>query len=149
MKFLQIWVDADACPVIEETIQIGRAHGVPVILVASICHRITAESDVQVIVVDNRPQEVDMVIINRSKPGDVVITSDIGLAALILGRRGHCLSHRGKIFRGETIDNELAERAVSSRIRRGGGRTKGPAAFTSKDRERFCLALEGIIKRRN
>lgn len=141
---MKIVVDGDACPksVLRMCMNIGRKYGVPVWSVASFHHDI--ESDHHV-VVGNASQEADIKIINMTDEGDVVVTQDQGLAAIVLGKGAKCLSPAGREFRSEKIEFLLEEREIKNRFRRGGGRTKGPRKRTAEDDRRFEMCLERAL----
>ncbi len=141
---MKILVDADACPrpVLEICIKLGEKHNIEVWTVASFNHSI--ESDHHFIV-GNDPQEADMKIMNLTESGDVVVTGDWGLAAVVLGKGARCLSPAGREFHPDKMEFLLEEREVKARFRRGGGRTKGPKKRTRRDDERFESCLERIL----
>ncbi len=143
---MKILVDADACPrsVLQICLEIGRKYNTPVWTVASFDHNI--ESDHPVVVGDD-PQEADMKILNLTEAGDVIITGDWGLAAIVLAKEAKCLSPTGKEFRQEKMEFLLEEREVKAKVRRGGGRTKGPKKRAAEDDERFAASLEKILLR--
>jgi uncharacterized protein YaiI (UPF0178 family) len=138
---MKILVDADACPktVLHICKKIGRKYGIPVWSVASFHHTIESNHHV---VVGNASQEADLKIINMTEEGDVVITQDWGLAAMVLGKRAKCLSPAGWEFRSSNIEFLLEEREVKHKLRRGGGRTKGPKKRRTEDDRRFEICLE-------
>ena len=142
---MKILVDADACPksIMQICMKVGGKYGVPVWSVASFNHNI--ESDHHV-VVGNDSQEADIRIINMTDEGDVVVTQDWGLAAIVLGKRARCLSPAGREFRSDKIEFLLEERELKSKLRRGGGRTKGPKKRTIEDDRRFENCLEHSLK---
>jgi hypothetical protein len=141
---MKIIVDADACPksVFHICMKVGHQYGIRVWTVASFNHSIDSDHHV---VVGNDPQEADFKIINMTEEGDIVVTQDWGLAAVVLGREAKCLSPAGREFRSEKIGFLLEEREVKSKLRRSGGRTKGPKKRTSEDDRRFEACLEGIL----
>ncbi len=141
---MKILVDADACPrsVLQICMELGRKYNIPVWTVASFDHNI--ESDHPVVVGDD-PQEADMKIVNVAEAGDVIITGDWGLAAIVLAKKAKCLSPTGKEFHQDKMEFLLEEREVKARVRRGGGRTKGPKKRTSEDDKRFASSLERIL----
>ncbi|MGI6686596.1 MAG: YaiI/YqxD family protein [Bacillota bacterium] len=143
---MKIIVDADACPVKEIIISLGIERNVPVEMVASFNHQINGGPGVRVIITDTGPDAADYIIANRVEAGDIVVTQDFGLAALVLGKKGKALSPRGLIFTGENINGLLMQRYVSAKVRRGGGKTKGPASFTEKDRDNFLKSLLKLIE---
>ncbi|MGE5403775.1 MAG: YaiI/YqxD family protein [Candidatus Saccharibacteria bacterium] len=141
---MKILVDADACPkkVLHICFQLGARHGVEVWTVASFNHNIESNHHV---VVGNDPQEADIKLINLSSGGDIAVTQDWGLAAMLLGKGVNCISPDGRQYRNEKIDFLLEEREVKAKMRRAGGRTKGPAKRSSEADERFASTLERIL----
>lgn len=141
---IRILVDADACPVKEEVKAAARQTGVPVIMVSSYDHVLREEEGVQVVRVDRGKESADLYIVNHLRAGDLVITQDYGLAALVLAKRAYALSERGIVYDSENIEFLLDRRHISAKVRRGGGRTRGPKKFTAEDRATFvekCLKL--------
>jgi uncharacterized protein YaiI (UPF0178 family) len=141
---MKIVVDGDACPrsVLRICRNLGRKYGVPVWSVASFDHDI--ESDHHVMV-GNASQEADIKIMNVTDEGDVVITEDRGLAAIVLGKGAKCLSPTGREFRSEGIEFMLEEREIKSKVRRAGGKTKGPKRRAAEDDRRFETCLERAL----
>jgi uncharacterized protein len=145
---MKILVDADACPksVLQICTGLGHRYDVPVWTVASFNHNI--ESDHHVLV-GSDPQEADIKVMNLAEAGDVVVTQDWGLAAVTLGKGADCLSPSGREFRSSKVEFLLEEREVKAKIRRGGGRTKGPRKRTADEDQRFERALEHILRKAN
>lgn len=143
---MKIIVDADACPraALKICLDLGKRHSVPVWTVASFEHNIDSKHHV---VVGNSPQEVDIKLANLAQRGDVAVTQDWGLAALLLGRGVKCLSPSGRVYSDQNIDFLLEERDIKHRLRRGGGRSRGPKKRTSDDDRRFARALEQLLGR--
>lgn len=137
-------VDADACPknVLEICMSLGRKYAIEVWTVANFHHNISSDNHV---LVGGDSQEADIKLANLTNANDIVVTQDWGLAAIILGKRAFCLSPGGKEFREETIDFLLEEREAKAKVRRGGGRTKGPSKRTGDDDRRFAAALERLL----
>ena len=144
---MKILIDADACPrsVLQICIRLGRKYNIPVWTVANFNHRI--ESDHPVLVGDGF-QEADIKIVNLTEPGDVVVTGDLGLAAIVLEKGAKCLSPIGREFHRENMDFLLEERELKAKFRRGGGRTKGPRKRTSEEDRRFEVSLEKVFLRK-
>ena len=145
---MRIFIDADACPVKREAISEARNRGFEVVLVSNTTHnmdRYTSRKGVEAVQVGVGRDSADFAIIERLEPGDVVVTQDIGLAAMVLGRSAHAISPRGRVFSPVTIDAELAVRHAEQQHRRSGGRTKGPSVFDEDDRERFTLAMSRLL----
>lgn len=142
---MKIIVDADACPkaVLQICFNAGQKYGVPVWTVASFNHNIQSDNHV---VVGNASQEADIKVINLSAAGDIVVTQDWGLAAMVLGKGSACLSPDGRVYRSDRIEFLLEEREAKAKFRRGGGRTKGPKKRTPEDDRRFEDVLTRLIK---
>lgn len=146
-----IFVDADACPVTRDTLAIARAHSLPVVLVANSSQnlsRYSSQPKVEVLQVASGQDSADYAMVPRLSPGDIVVTQDIGLAAMALARGARPLSPRGRLYMTATIDAELALRHAEQKHRRKGGRTGGPTAFREEDRERFRESLQRMVAER-
>jgi uncharacterized protein len=144
-----LFVDADACPVTREAITAGRAHGYRIMLVANTNQSFTryeGRAGVETLTVGTGPDAADFAIISELAQGDIVVTQDIGLAAMVLGRGAGAISPRGRIFYLSTIDIEMEVRHAEKKVRRAGGRTGGPSKFTDEDREHFVDQLERLIR---
>jgi uncharacterized protein YaiI (UPF0178 family) len=141
---MRILVDADACPktVLQTCLSVGQKHGILVWTVASFNHNINSDHHV---VVGNAPQEADIKLTNLTEAGDVVVTQDWGLAAMVIGKGARCLSPDGREYRPERIEFLLEEREIKAKTRRAGGRTKGPKKRSKDDDQRFAGCLLRII----
>lgn len=141
---MKIVVDADACPrnVLQICFELGQAYAVQVWTVASFNHRIESEHH---IMVGDSSQEADLKLINISRAGDIAVTQDWGLAAMLLARGVRCLGPSGSEYTNEKIDFLLEERNLKARHRRGGGRTRGPKKRTLEQDQWFRAALEKIL----
>lgn len=144
---MKLIIDADACPkaVLQCCLALGRQYQCPVWTVASFNHQIVSDHH---IVVGNAAQEADVKIVNLTGAGDVVVTQDWGLAAMILGKQAYCISPSGREYLPDTMDFLLEERELKARFRRGGGRTKGPRPRTGEDDRVFAAGLERILQRK-
>lgn len=143
---MKIYVDADACPVKELIIEAGEKYSIAVYLVLSLSHYSPLKKSVETIMVDNIPEAVDIAISNRVVKGDIVVTQDYGLASILISKGCIVLHHSGRRFTNDNIDELLFKRHISSKVRRGGGKTKGPKALTEKDKNRFKISLEKVIE---
>jgi len=144
-----LFIDADACPVTREAISIARGAGFGVVIVANGTQNLekyVSRKGVEAIQVSSGSDAADFAIIERLSAGDVVVTQDIGLAAMVLGRGAGAIGPRGRIFYLATIDAELAVRHAEAKLRRAGGRHGGPSAFTDEDREHFESQLARLIR---
>ncbi|PKM86011.1 MAG: hypothetical protein CVU87_13415 [Firmicutes bacterium HGW-Firmicutes-12] len=141
----RVIVDADACPQKAKHIivTLAKKYCTEVIMVASFNHNLVGEFEV--VVVGNEPEAADLTVINLTKKGDIVVTQDWGLAAVLLGKGVHVVSPHGKIYCEEKMDFLLEQRHIKAKIRRSGGKTKGPSARTKEDDEHFSRALEELL----
>lgn len=146
---MRIFVDADACPVKEIILHESSKYGIEVFLVHSTCHYSTKKEYEKAyhIMVDNESQAADMAIMNKAQKGDIVVTGDFGLAALLLGKGAHVISFYGKVYKNDNIESMLFERHLSAVIRRSGGRVKGPAKRNKADDSYFQKNLNILINR--
>lgn len=143
---MRIIVDGDACPRSVRRILQGLRpeYGYELITVASFNHNLGGSADQHVIVGDG-PDAADLAVVKLVQRGDIVVTQDWGLAALVLAKGGHALSTNGYVHTAERIDFLLAERHIKAKHRRAGGRTKGPRARTNEDDDRFAAALRTLL----
>lgn len=143
-----LFIDADACPVTREAIAVARRRGVEVVLVGNTTQNLsrhTSRAGVEAVQVGVGRDAADFAIVERLSPDDVVVTQDIGLAAMVLGRGARAMSPRGRLYLPATIDMELEFRHAEQKHRRSGGRTRGPSPFEDEDRERFVEVFERIL----
>jgi uncharacterized protein YaiI (UPF0178 family) len=143
-----VFIDADACPVTRDAIAVARSRSLPAVLVANQSQnlaRFAGRPGVEILQVGSGRDSADFAMVPRLAPGDIVVTADIGLAAMALGRGCRALSPRGHQYLLATIDAELAIRHAEQRHRRAGGRTTGPTPFQDEDRERFREVLERLL----
>ncbi|MFA5081173.1 MAG: YaiI/YqxD family protein [Hydrogenophilaceae bacterium] len=141
---MRIWVDADACPVAVKEILFRSAQrtGVPLTLVANRLLRVPASPWIKALQVEHGFDVADEEIVKRLEPGDLVITSDIPLAAEVIERGGQALSPRGEMFSPETIRAQLTLRDFMDTLRASGIQTGGPSAFSQSDRKNFAGHLD-------
>lgn len=141
---LRIWIDADGCPVVKETIAIARDYEIPVTLVKN--HGVYLESDyATIITVEISNDAADFYILTHMSPGDIVITQDNGLCAMVLSKKGHCIDQNGKIINEDNIDFLLQSRHNSRKDRMQN--LKGPKIKKRKDRDDlfFTKALKKLL----
>ena len=122
----------------------GAEYGVQVVTVASFEHNIISDLH---ITVGNSSQEADLKIINITEPGDLIITQDWGLAAMVLSNKASAVSPVGVEYSTEKMDFMLEEREMKAKFRRSGGRTRGPKKRAPEDDMRFKRAIERILSR--
>ena len=143
---MRILVDADACPVVRITEQTAKKHGVEVILFCDTNH--VLHSDYAAVrTIGAGADAVDFALTAECKAGDIVITQDYGVAAMILTKGAHGLHQSGMRYTNENIDGLLMERhmAKKARMSRAKHHMKGPKKRTEEDDQRFQAALEALL----
>jgi uncharacterized protein len=142
-----IYVDADACPVLikDEINKYSKVYHFDPIFVTSFAHVSNTDQPGRWILVDARPEEVDMYIHNHSQKNDIVITQDHALASLLIPKGVYVITPRGKHFQENEMERVLHERYLSAKARRSGKHSKGPAKFTKEDSERFATVFCEIL----
>jgi uncharacterized protein YaiI (UPF0178 family) len=143
---MKILVDADACPVREIILKAAKRRNTPVIMVTDTSHELN-DGYSEVIIVDKGADSADYAIAGLASRGDIVVTQDYGLAAMVLAKGAKAINQDGLIYTNNNIDELLTKRYIGQKIRRGGGRTKGPKKRTKKDDERFESSFGGLFER--
>ena len=144
---MDIWVDADACPAVIKEILFRAAErtGICVTLVANHPMRVPALKNVRFFQVTHGFDIADNEIVKRLAPGDLVITSDIPLAAEVIEKNAQALSPRGELFTPDNIRARLDMRDFMESLRSTGVDTGGPAAMSQQDRQTFANHLDRIL----
>jgi len=142
---LEIYVDADACPVKEEVYKVAERYALKVTLVAAKAMRYPRKEWIRLVEVGEGFDAADDWIENAVGWGDIVVTTDIPLAARALGKGAWALSPKGKIFDEDSIGSTLGVRELMSHLRDQGKMTPGPAPFTVKDHSRFLERLDQVV----
>ena len=140
-----VLIDADGCPVVDLTIRICRACSVPVLILCDTAHRIERDG-AETMVFDKGADSVDFALVNRVRPGDIVITQDYGLAAMCLSRRARVLNQNGLEYTADNIEGLLEQRHHSKKLLRAGKHLKGPAKRTKEQDEAFGETLERMLR---
>ena len=143
-----IYIDADACPVREETYRVATRLALPVFVVSNGSRPIRPPGmpNVSMVIVDATPDAADDWIAERITVADVCVTADIPLAARCLAKAARAVSPTGRHWTADNIGNALAGREVSRHMREIGMTTGGPAALTQADRSRFLGALDTAVQ---
>ena len=137
---MRILVDADACPVKQIIVRLAKQKSIPVTMLIDTSHELN-DGYSTVITVDKQADSVDYALMGLLRREDVVVTQDFGLAAMVLGKGAKAVNQNGLVFTDDNIDKLLMERHIGQKVRRSGGRTKGPAKRTKEDDERFEAAF--------
>lgn len=147
MAEARLLVDADACPVKAEAERVATRHGIPMLVVSNGGIRPSANPLVQSVFVAQGPDEADKWIAAEARPGDVVITADVPLAARCIAAGARVIRHDGEPFTQANIGMVLATRDLMADLRsadpfrQGGGRS-----FSKSDRSRFLDALDRLVR---
>ncbi|WP_088069055.1 YaiI/YqxD family protein [Gottfriedia luciferensis] len=141
---MKILIDADGCPVVNETIKIATEFNINVILLCDTAHIMQREG-AETIVISQGADAVDFALVNRVSKGDIIITQDYGLAAMVLSKQAYVLNQNGFQYTNENIDSLLHTRYVSKKIRNAGGRVKGPKKRQKEDNLNFENCLRNLL----
>lgn len=146
---MKIWVDADACPVVIKDILFRAAKRTQVMLflVANQPLKVPHADNIQAIRVASGFDVADNEIVRRLEAGDLVITSDIPLAAEVLEKGGHALNPRGELYSTSTIKSILNMRDFMDTLRSSGVQTGGPPPLSQTDRQAFANHLDTFLTR--
>lgn len=128
---MNVLIDADGCPVVDLTLQIAQQFGIPVIILCDTSHQIEREG-AQTLVFDKGADSVDFALVNRVKPGDVIVTQDYGLASMCLARCARVLNQNGLEYTADNIDALMLRRYENKKLLRAGKHPKGCAKRTKE-----------------
>lgn len=144
---MQIFVDADACPVVGIVEEIAEKYSIPATLLCDTNHVLYSDYS-EVIVVGAGADAVDYKLISICHKGDVVVSQDYGVAAMALGKEAYAIHQSGKWYTNENIDQMLMERHLNKKARRSSHKNhmKGPRKRTEKDDVRFAQSFEKLIR---
>ena len=144
---LQIYVDADACPVKQEVYKVAARHKVPVRVVSNSFLRLPPDPGLELVVVGDALDAADDWIVERAGPKDVVVTADVPLASRCVKAGACVIAPNGRLFTPESIGMALATRNLMTDLREAGQVTTGPKAFSPRDRSTFLSALHEALER--
>ena len=146
---MKIWVDADACPGVIKEILFRAADRtkIQVTLVANQSIQIPASHHINFIQVSQGFDVADNEIVKRMQSGDLVITSDIPLAADVIEKEGIALSPRGELYTTDNIRARLNMRDFMETLRASGVNTGGPPSLNQSDRKAFANHLDQFLTR--
>lgn len=144
---MRIWLDADACPRVIKDVLYRTAERRRVLLtvVANTRFAVPASAYIEFLTVAAGFDQADQAIIDRARPGDLVVTMDIPLAAGVIDKGGLGLSPRGELFTPDTIRARLTMRDLLDELRGSGVMTGGPAPLSAKDRQQFANQLDRLL----
>ena len=143
---MQIFVDADACPVVGIVEKIAKENNAPVTLLCDTNHILSSNYS-EVIIVGAGADVVDYKLISICHKGDIVVSQDYGVAAMALGKGAYAIHQSGKWYTNDNIDQMLMERHLNKKARRSSRKNyiKGPKKRTEEDDERFAKSFEKLL----
>lgn len=143
---MQIFVDADACPVVAIVEKIAKEHNVPVTLLCDTNHVLSSAYS-EVVIVGAGADAVDYKLISICHKGDIVVSQDYGVAAMALGKGAYAIHQSGKWYTNDNIVQMLMERHLNKKARRSSRKChiKGPKKRTEEDDERFVQSFEKML----
>lgn len=142
---MKVFIDADGCPVVNETVMLCREFKKECIIICDTAHSIQKDG-AQTIVVEKGSDSVDFKLVNLLSNGDVAITQDYALAAMALSKNARIINQNGMEYTDKNIDTLLMSRFIAKKIRNSGGRLKGPSKRTKEQTESFVKKLREILE---
>ena len=141
---MRIIVDADACPGRNLIEKAAKENNIEVIMMCDYNHVLNSDYS-RIIYIESGFQSVDMAVANETVAGDIVVSQDYGVAAMVLGKKAFAISPTGYIYDNDNIERLLFERHLSQKVRRGGGRTVSHKKRNNEDDERLYRNLIKLI----
>jgi len=142
-----VYIDADACPVKDETYRVAARYGLAVVVVANTFLQVPREPWIERVVVSDKFDAADDWIAERARPGAIVITADVPLAARCVKAGAKALAPTGKPFSENSVGMALATRNLMQELREAGAVTGGPKPFSARDRSAYLGALDRTVMR--
>ena len=143
---LEVFIDADACPVKDEIYRVAERYGLKVRVVANGWMRVPDSPLIERVTVTEGLDVADDWIVEHAGIGDIVVTADIPLADRCVKRGARVLAPTGRPFTPESIGNDLATRNLLTELRDTGQIRGGGQPFGKQDRSRFLGALDNIVQ---
>ena len=144
---IEIFVDADACPVKDEVYRVAGRHGLKTYVVANSFMNVPRDPLIERVIVAAGPDVADDWIVERATPAGIVVTADIPLASRCVKAGATVMTATGRLFDEASIGMALATRNLMDHLRGTGEITGGPKPFSPRDRSAFLSALEVAVQR--
>ena len=141
---MKILIDADGCPVVKQATQIAKENNIEVVIFCDTSHIINSDY-AQIITVSKGADSVDFALVNEVKSGDIVVTQDYGLAAMVLSKGGKAITQNGMIISDSNLGLLLTSRYESKKARMSGAHLKGPKKRTAQNDEEFIKSFKSLI----
>lgn len=140
----RVLIDADGCPVVDETIKICKKYKFECLILCDTSHHFNKEG-ATTHTFSKGSDSVDFALVNMLKAGDIVVTQDYGLASMCLAKNSRVLNQDGREYTEYNIDALLLSRHTAKKIRNSGKRLKGNSKRTAEQDKDFIESLEKII----
>ena len=141
---MRILIDADGCPVVRLTVSVAKEYGIPAVIFCDTSHEFHLDG-VETVTVDKGADSADFAIVNFVESGDLVVTQDYGLAAMVLSKKGSVLTQNGLEITAFNIDSLLASRYAAKKARMSKKHLKGPPKRTAEQDWAFERTLRRIL----
>jgi hypothetical protein len=143
---LDIYIDADGCPVKQEVYRVAARHGLTVTIVANSWMQTPRGESIRLVLVAGQFDSVDDWIVEHVSENDIVVSGDIPLASRCMKKGAKVLDPRGRVFTDDSIVEALATRDLLAHLREIGAVTGGPAPIGKHDRSRFLQSFDEVIR---
>lgn len=146
---MRVWIDADACPRLarDQIVKFALKRGFEVVMVAGQAVARPNFACVRLVVVPSGPDAADDYLVEHAVPGELVICSDIPLAARLIKKQVAALDPRGREFDERNMGETLATRNLFAELRDQGQMGGGQSAYSERDRQAFANALDRLLTR--
>ncbi len=141
---MKILIDADGCPVVKQATQIAKENNIEVVIFCDTSHIINSDY-AQIITVSKGADSVDFALVNEVQSGDIVVTQDYGLAAMVLSKGGKAITQNGMIISDSNLGLLLTSRYESKKARMSGAHLKGPKKRTIQNDEAFIKSFKSLL----
>lgn len=141
---MKILIDADGCPVVKQATQIAKGNNIEVVIFCDTSHIINSDY-AQIITVSKGADSVDFALVNEVKSGDIVVTQDYGLAAMVLSKGGKAITQNGMIISDSNLGLLLTTRYESKKARMSGAHLKEPKKRTAQNDEEFIKSFKSML----
>jgi uncharacterized protein YaiI (UPF0178 family) len=143
---LDLYIDADGCPVKQEVYRVAARHGLRVTVVANSWMQTPRDASIRLVLVAGQFDSVDDWIVEHVAENDIVVSGDIPLASRCMKKGARVLDPRGRVFTEDSIVEALATRDLLAHLREIGAVTGGPAPIGKLDRSRFLQRLDEVVR---
>ena len=141
---MKVLIDADGCPVVKQATQIAKENNIEVVIFCDTSHIINSDY-AEVVTVSKGADSVDFALVNKVQSGDIAITQDYGLAAMVLSKGGRAITQNGMIISDSNLGLLLTTRYESKKARMSGAHLKGPKKRTIHNDKAFAKSFKSMI----